>query len=167
LIWVAASRNWASGSYAVTFNALGEVGSSRRGRPGVVFPPNLLTNVTIAAKPDLTQPDAVIYRLTVAVYPTWRTSHMLLAAPLEVGDALPVQLIELAFAVLLLASLYNLRTVAVVTEIIEGAASSRPNRRVWRRIVAIVALNKALELRARLDGHFNTKKARFGCILTR
>lgn len=91
---------------------------------------------------------------------------MLLAAPLEVGDALPVQLIELAVAVLL-ASLYNLRTVAVVTEIIEGAASSRPNRRVWRGIVAIVALNKALELRARLDGHFNTKKARFGCILTR
>ncbi|KAI1664109.1 hypothetical protein Ptr902_03746 [Pyrenophora tritici-repentis] len=54
---------------------------------------------------------------------------MLLAAPLEVGDALPVQLIELAVAVLL-TSLYNLRTVAVVTEIIKGAASSRPNRRV-------------------------------------
>jgi hypothetical protein len=54
----------------VTFNALGEVGSSRRGRPSVVFPPNLLTNVTIAAKLDLTQPNAVIYRLTVAVYLT-------------------------------------------------------------------------------------------------
>jgi hypothetical protein len=92
---------------------------------------------------------------------------MLLAAPLEVGDARPVQLIELAVAVLLLARLYNLRTVAVVTKIIEGAASSWPNRRVWRRIVAVVAFNKALELRARLDGHFNTKKARFGCILTR
>jgi hypothetical protein len=92
---------------------------------------------------------------------------MLLAAPLKVGDALLVQLIELAVAVLLLASLYNLRTVAVVTKIIKGAASSRSNRRVWRRIVAIIASNKALELRARLDGHFNTKKARFGCILTR
>ena len=54
---------------------------------------------------------------------------MLLTAPLEVGDALLVQLIELAVAVLL-ASLYNLRTVAIVTEIIEGAASSRPNRRI-------------------------------------
>jgi hypothetical protein len=74
---------------------------------------------------------------------------------------------ELAVAVLLLASLYNLRTVAVVTKIIKGAASSQPNRRVWRKIVAIVTLNKALELRVRLGGHFNTKKARFGCILTR
>ena len=129
MIWVAASRNWASGSYAVTFSALGEVGSSRRGRPGVVFPSNLLINVIIAAKLDPTQPNAVIYRLTVVVYPTWWTSYIVLAAPLEVGDALPVQLIELAVAVLL-ASLYNLRTVTVVTKIIKGAASSRPNRRI-------------------------------------
>jgi hypothetical protein len=52
--------------------------------------------VTIAAKPVVTPLNAVIDGPTVAVYLTWRTFHMLLAAALEVREALPVQLVEFA-----------------------------------------------------------------------
>jgi hypothetical protein len=70
--------------------------------------------VTIAAKPVVTLLKTVINRPTVAIYPTWRTFQMLLAAPFKLWDARPVQLVVNT----VLLSLYSLRIIGVVARIV-------------------------------------------------
>jgi hypothetical protein len=70
--------------------------------------------VTIAAKPVVTPLKTVINRLTVVIYPTWRSLYMILAAPLELWDARPVQLVINN----VLLCLYGLRFVSVVAGIV-------------------------------------------------
>jgi hypothetical protein len=70
--------------------------------------------VTIAAKPVVTPLETVINRLTVLIYPTWRSLYMILAAPLKLWDACLVQLVIIN----VLLYLYGLKFVSVVARII-------------------------------------------------
>jgi hypothetical protein len=79
--------------------------------------------VTIVAKPVVTLLKTVINRPTVAIYLTWRTFNVLLAAPFKLWDPRPDQLAEIP----VLVSLYSLGIIAIVARIvwaINRAASS-------------------------------------------
>jgi hypothetical protein len=93
---------------------------------GVKYPPRVLINVTIAAKPVVRLLEPVINRPTVAIYPTWRAFQMLLAAPFKLWDARPVQPVVKT----ILLSLYSLRFVRVVARmvwVVDRAVGSRCN----------------------------------------
>lgn len=110
----------------MTFDPSSQVVSGQGGRCRIKETPRLLTDVTIAAKPVVTPLYTVVNGPAVAIYPTWRSLHMLLAAPLKLWETRPVQLVVNT----VLLGLYSLRFISVVAGIVwvvNGAARRWPD----------------------------------------